>query len=191
MEDLKNMVKGLEGADAAKLKEDIPKIMDKIKEVGFVKVAQDDELKDFMPKLRDQMANVDIDELVPLAKVVMPTLFDGMQQLIDASEEAKEELEDLDDMAMLMQVPDLDVYMYMRIVDGKFTAGTEKIDDADLTITINKETFLKQMQGEGDMMSAYMSGEIKMEGEMAKAMALRPLLEVLADEYGMDLGMGM
>ncbi|MHA1301263.1 MAG: SCP2 sterol-binding domain-containing protein [Candidatus Helarchaeota archaeon] len=191
MEELKNMVKGLEGADAAKLKEEIPKIMEKIKNIGFVEVVKDDELKDFMPKLRDQMANVDIEELVPLAKVVMPTFFEGMQELIEASEDAKEELEDMDDMALMMQVPDLDVYMYMRVTDGKFSAGSGKIDDADLTITINKETFLKQMQGEGDMMSAYMSGEIKMEGEMAKAMALRPLLEVLADEYGIEMGMGM
>ncbi|MHA1380069.1 MAG: SCP2 sterol-binding domain-containing protein [Candidatus Helarchaeota archaeon] len=191
MEELRNMVKGLEGADAAKLKEDIPKIMAKIKEIGFVEVVKDEELKDFMPKMREQMANVDLDELVPLAKVVMPTFFEGMQELIEASEEAKEELEDIDDMSMMMQVPELDVYMYMKIIDGKFSAGAEKIDDADLTITINKDTFLKQMQGEGDMMSAYMSGEIKMEGEMAKAMALRPLIEVLADEYGIEMGMGM
>ncbi len=190
MEDLKKMVKGLEGADAAKLKEDIPKIMAKIKEVGFIKVVQDEELKEFMPKMREQMANVDIEELVPLAKVVMPTFFEGMAELIAASEDAQEELEDMDDMAMQMQVPDLDVYMYMKIADGKFSAGAGKTDDPDLTITINKDTFLKQMQGESDMMSAYMSGEIKMEGEMAKAMALRPLFEVLADEYGFEAGLG-
>ncbi len=191
MQDLKNMVKQLEGADVNKLKDLVPKIMNKIKEVGFIEVVKDDELKEFIPKMREQMANIDIEELVPLAKVVMPTIFEGMSQLLAASEEAQDELEDQDDMAVQMQAPDLDVYVYMKIEEGKFSAGEGKIDDADLKITISKETFLKMMQGESNIMEAYMSGDVKAEGELAKAMALRPLLEIIADEYGLDLGIGM
>ena len=190
MEELRKMVKGLEGADAAKLKEEIPKVMAKIKEIGFVEVVKDEELKDFMPKMREQMASIDVEELVPLANVVMPTFFEGMAELIENSEEAKEELEDMDDMKMQMSVPDLDVHMFMVIEEGKFKAGTGKVDEPDLLITINKNTFLQQMQGESDMMSAYMSGDIKLEGEIAKVMALRPLFEILADEYGIEMGLG-
>lgn len=190
MEELKEMINSLEGADVDTLKDLIPKIIEKIKEIGFVAVMKDQDLKEFMPKMREQMANVDIEELVPLANVVMPTFFEGMTELIENSEEAKEELGDMDDMKIMMTVPDLDIAMFMQIEGGKFKAGSGQVDEPDLTISINKETFLKQMQGQSDMMSAYMSGDIKMEGEMAKAMALRPLLEILSDEYGMDIGFG-
>ncbi len=188
MEDLKKMLKDLEGADAAKLLEVIPKVMSKIKEIGFVEVVKNEDLKDFMPAIREQMANVDVEQLIPLASVVMPTFFEGMAELIENSEEAKEELEDMDDMKMQMSVPDLDVHMYMVVKDTKFSAGTGKVEDPDLVVEINKDTFLKQMQGESDMMSAYMSGDIKLVGEIAKIMALRPLFEILGEEYGIDMG---
>ncbi|NVM31629.1 MAG: SCP2 sterol-binding domain-containing protein [Candidatus Helarchaeota archaeon] len=190
MDELREMVKSIGDADAAKLKDLIPKIMNKIKEVGFVKVVRDEELKTFMPKMREKMAEIDVEELIPLANVVMPTFFEGMTELFAASEEAQEELEDMDDMKMQMSSPDLDVYMFITVEDGKLTAGSGKLDDPDVSIIINKETFLKQMQGESDMVSSYMSGDIKIEGEMAKVMALRPLFEVLSDEYDLEMGFG-
>lgn len=190
MEELKEMVKSLEGADVETLKELTPKIMVKIKEVGYVEVMTDPDLKDFIPKMREQMANIDIEELVPLANVVIPTLFEGMSVLIENSEEAKEELEDMDDMKINMTVPELDTSIYIQVEGGKFKAGSGLVEEPDLTVLIGKETFVKLLQGQSDMMSAYMAGDIKLEGEMAKVMALRPLFGIFADEYGIEVGFG-
>jgi len=174
MEELKKMLESLEGADTSKIIEDIPKIMDKI--------------KDFMPELRDQMANIDAEELVPLAKVVLPAFFEGMTELVENSEEAKEEIEDMEDMRLQMSVPTLDVHMFMIIEGGKFKGGAGKIDNPELKITMDKGTFLNLMKGEGDLVSAYMSGGMSMEGPLNKAMQLQSLFEVIADEYDMDIG---
>lgn len=189
MEELRDMISSLEAADADKLIEDVPKIMEKIKEIGFLKVVQDDELKSFLPDLREKMADIDIEKLVPLAKVVMPSLFEGMGELFENSEEAKEELENMDDMSVQVAVPDLDVYMYVIVKGGKFTAGNGTIDNPELTLTMNKEAFIEQMQGKGSLVNAYMAGQVSLEGPINKAMALNTLFEVLADEYDMDIGL--
>ena len=135
------------------------------------------------------MGEIDPEKLVPLAEVVMPTLFDGLAELIDASEEAQEELEDMDDMTVQVAVPDIDVYMFVKLEDGKFSAGNGKIE-AELKLTMDKATFVEQMKGEGDLVSSYMSGAVSLEGPLNKAMALNTLFEVIADEYDLDIGIG-
>ncbi len=191
MEELKEMVKTLEGAGIETLKDLTPKIMEKIKEVGYVEVMTDPNLKDIIPKMREQMANIDIEELVPLASVVIQTLFEGMSVLIENSEEAKEELEDMEDTKINLTVPELDTSIFIQIEGGKFKAGSGLVEEPDLTVLIDKEPFVKLLQGQSDMMSAYMAGDIKLEGEIAKVMALRSLFEIFADEYGIDIGIGV
>ena len=59
--------------------------MEKIKEIGCIEVMKDPNLKDLIPKKKKQMASIDIEELVPLANVVIQTLFEGMSILIENS----------------------------------------------------------------------------------------------------------
>ena len=190
MEELKELVKGLEDADADKLIELVPQIMDKVKEVGFVQVVQDDELKDFLPNLREKMGEIDIEQLVPLAKVFLPSIFGGLQELIENSTDAKEELANMENMRLQVAVPDLDVYIFMIIEDGKLTAGDGQIDDPELKLTMDKAAFIEQMQGKGNLVNAYMGGQVQLEGPIQKAMAMNTLFEVIADEYDMDIGLG-
>jgi putative sterol carrier protein len=187
MEDLKNMVKSLDGADAAKLKEDIPKIMDKVKEIGFVEVIRDDDLKDFIPELTKQITTIPVDDLIPLAKVLMPAFFEGMAELLENSEEAMEEIEEMESMKLMMEVPALDIKIFLQVEDGKFSAGMGDVEGADLTITIQKDTFLQLMSGEVNMMNAYLGGGMSAEGTITKALALQTLFEILVDEYDFEM----
>jgi putative sterol carrier protein len=188
MEELKQMLEGLQGADDDTVLGNIKKMMDIIKEVGFVKVVEDDDLKDFLPDIQERMSTIDLEKLVPLATVIMPGFFEGMTELVENSEEAKEELEDMEDMRLLISVPELDVHMFMIIEGGKFTGGAEKIDNPELKIEVQKDTFLNLMRSETDLVSAYMAGGMTMEGPLNKAMQLQSLFEVIADEYDMDIG---
>jgi putative sterol carrier protein len=188
MEELKELLNALPDADDDKVLADIPKMMSIIKELGFVKVMEDEDMKDFLPEIQERMTNIDIEKLVPLAKVIMPGFFEGMTELVENSEEATEELEDMEDMRLMISVPELDVHMFMIIEGGKFTGGADKIDNAEMKIEVKKDTFLNLMRGEVDLVSAYMAGGMSMEGPLNKAMQLQSLFEVIADEYDMDIG---
>jgi putative sterol carrier protein len=60
------------------------------------------------------------------------------------------------------------------VQDGsvKVTEGT---DDADVTITTSEETFEKIVSGEQNATSAYMTGKLKVRGDMGAAMKLQKL----------------
>ena len=58
--------------------------------------------------------------------------------------------------------------------DGKVTV-TEGEGDADAVITTSEETFQKIIAGEQNPTSAYMTGKLKVKGDMGAAMKLQKL----------------
>ena len=52
---------------------------------------------------------------------------------------------------------------------------TEGGDDADVTISTSEETFEKMVSGEQNPTSAYMTGKLKVKGDMGAAMKLQKL----------------
>jgi putative sterol carrier protein len=60
------------------------------------------------------------------------------------------------------------------VQDGKVTV-TEGGDDADAVITTSDETFAKITSGEQNPTSAYMTGKLKVRGDMGAAMKLQKL----------------
>jgi len=63
--------------------------------------------------------------------------------------------------------------------DGKiFLDGTEAVEgdnDADCTISVSKDDFLALAAGDLDPMMAFMSGKLKVAGDMSVAMGLQSL----------------
>jgi len=52
---------------------------------------------------------------------------------------------------------------------------TEGAEDGDVTITTSEETFEKITSGEQNATSAYMTGKLKVKGDMGAAMKLQKL----------------
>ena len=62
----------------------------------------------------------------------------------------------------------------VRVEDGKVSV-TEGGEDADAVITTSEETFAKIVSGEQNPTSAYMTGKLKVKGDMGAAMKLQKL----------------
>jgi putative sterol carrier protein len=58
--------------------------------------------------------------------------------------------------------------------DGKVTVS-ENAEDADVIISTSEETFSKIADGEQNPTSAYMTGKLKVKGDMGAAMKLQKL----------------
>ncbi|HUP84418.1 MAG TPA: SCP2 sterol-binding domain-containing protein [Acidimicrobiales bacterium] len=72
--------------------------------------------------------------------------------------------------------PDGDIRYYWILEDGHLRENELGIlDDAELTLTQSYEDALKVQQGELDEQAAFMQGRVKVEGNMAKLMALLPI----------------
>jgi putative sterol carrier protein len=59
--------------------------------------------------------------------------------------------------------------------DGSVTVSEGGDDDADVTIATSQETFEKIIAGEQNPTSAYMTGKLKVKGDMGAAMKLQKL----------------
>ena len=62
----------------------------------------------------------------------------------------------------------------VNVDDGK-VAATEGGEDADCTITSSQETFERIVDGDLNPTSAYMTGKLKIKGDMGAAMKLQKL----------------
>ena len=60
------------------------------------------------------------------------------------------------------------------VQDGNVTVS-ENAEDADVTITTTEDTFEKIVSGEQNATSAYMTGKLKVKGDMGAAMKLQKL----------------
>jgi putative sterol carrier protein len=62
----------------------------------------------------------------------------------------------------------------VKVEDGKVTV-TEGGGEADTTITTSEETMLAVVRGEQNPTTAYMTGKLKIKGDMGAAMKLQKL----------------
>jgi putative sterol carrier protein len=62
----------------------------------------------------------------------------------------------------------------VRVDDGSVTV-TEGAEEADCTITASEETLLKIARGEANPTTAYMTGKLKISGDMGAALKLQKL----------------
>lgn len=72
--------------------------------------------------------------------------------------------------------PEGDIRFYWVLDNGRLVENSlGTLDDAELTLTQSYEDALKVQKGELDAQAAFMQGRVKVEGNMAKLMALLPI----------------
>ncbi len=65
---------------------------------------------------------------------------------------------------------------YVTFTDGAGVISEGKAENPDITITMAASDFMSLMAGNLNPMSAYMSGKLKVKGDMSLAMKLQSLL---------------
>ncbi|NHI93473.1 MAG: hypothetical protein EAX96_13380 [Candidatus Lokiarchaeota archaeon] len=166
----------------------IPKLLtmlDKAKEIGFVNIVK--EIPDVMDNMRTIIAEFEPEEAIEIIKKYMPVVYDSVIDFVEQNEELQEELEDIEDTSLALMVDDADFTITLIIKDAKISYQMDIPENVDLTLKLNKSTMKNFMTNDMDPMQAYMSGEIKAEGNITKAMGLRPILDFISEELGIEI----
>ncbi|MFX1394671.1 MAG: SCP2 sterol-binding domain-containing protein [Promethearchaeota archaeon] len=109
-------------------------------------------------------------------------IFELMKQASAEIDDLKEELEDIDEFIGQMVIDDKGFKWWAKIGDGAFDYGEgESSEDPSFTMTANWETMSGLMIGEIDGTSAYMSGDLKIEGNLQDTMAYGEYLQFAAE----------
>ena len=72
--------------------------------------------------------------------------------------------------------PDGDVSYYLSIADGAVDTDTGPLDDPDVTVSSDYDTSVAISKGELNVQMAFMTGKIKVGGNMAKIMMHQTVL---------------
>lgn len=181
MEEIKKMIENLMEADEEEIKAILPGFVEKVKEVGIENLLQ--EIPALLPRMMERMKDVDVKELSSEIPLLLPLFFDGMVALAERSEAIKTELSSIQELKINLSAPDAGIKFYIQIKDGKISGGVGELPEPDLGIEAEWEKVSSLIGGEpSELLSAYMSGDIKIVGDIAKGMQLMPLLEAINEE---------
>ena len=112
-------------------------------------------------------------------------LYEFVKQLAEENEELKEELEDIDTMVVQLVVTDADYKYWVKIGEGNLDYGEGEGEDPGVTMSATGATWAGLSSGELESTSAYMSGDLVIEGNLQDAIAYGEVLG-LAQELGAD-----
>jgi putative sterol carrier protein len=104
-------------------------------------------------------------------------IFELFKQIGKENEDLAEELEDMD-IAVQMIVTDADAKYWMKASEGNLEYGEGEVDSPSFTFSATKEVGLGMLFGEVDATSAYMAGDITVEGNLQDAMAFQEIIEL-------------
>ncbi|MDY6965476.1 MAG: SCP2 sterol-binding domain-containing protein [Halobacteriota archaeon] len=174
--------------------ENSPKIMDKV--LSEMETIETGDIIDFLPKfmsINEKMQDLDpsdLSEVLPkmteFIPKIMPVLISLIDKVIATDDDLSEELENAEDLIININAGGI-MTICMQIKDGKMHIGTELADSADMSMEIPMDVMLNLMTGTGDPMSAFMGGDVNMEGDISKAMGIMPLMGILSEKFGFEM----
>ena len=72
-------------------------------------------------------------------------------------------------------------WLWLKIVEGKFTKGTGKADVADLTFSMTAQLAAGMISGEVDSNSAFMKGDLKIDGAIGDGVKFQGIMALFKD----------
>ena len=112
----------------------------------------------------------------------MMKIFEFIKQISTENEDLKEELEDMD-IAIQMVISDADKKFWLTVKEGDLDFGDGDVDNPSFTMSSTLEVGAGILMGEVDATSAYMAGDITVEGNLQDAMAFQEIIELALEAY--------
>ena len=109
-------------------------------------------------------------------------MYEFIKQISKENEDLKEELEDMD-IAISMIITDNDKKYWLTVKEGDLDFGEGDVDNPSFTMSSNLEVGAGILMGEVDATSAYMAGDITVEGNLQDAMAFQEIIELALEAY--------
>jgi len=122
----------------------------------------------------------DMDKKEFQVKMMFYIMAKGFEEIAKVDEEFQEDLEDIDG---IVQWNIGNIRAYLKFDEGKYSFEMDaEADDPDVTMILEDIEFARQFfSGEVDGTSAYMSGDLKIEGNLQLTMTYGSLAEYLTE----------
>ena len=112
----------------------------------------------------------------------LPTMYELYKQIAVENEDLKEELEDMD-IVVQQVITDKDAKFWMKAKEGTLEYGSGDVDNPSFTFSCTLAVGAGMLYGEVDATSAYMAGDITVEGNLQDAMAFQEIIELAMEAF--------
>jgi len=109
-------------------------------------------------------------------------VFEFAKQLAEESEDLKEELEDIDTTVVQLVISDIDYKYWVKMGDGTIEYGEGEGEDPSVTMSATGATWGGLSSGEIESTSAYMSGDLVIDGNLQDAIAFGEIQAIAMEE---------
>ena len=117
----------------------------------------------------------------------IPLLLKAIEEITNSNEDLIKELKDQENLIIQLTIEGA-LAVYLEIRDGKFLAGDGTHENPTVSISMSEKIARGLMSGELDTATSYTQGDIQITGKMAKAIAIRSILEIVGENLGLDIG---
>ncbi|UCC18456.1 MAG: SCP2 sterol-binding domain-containing protein [Promethearchaeota archaeon] len=108
-------------------------------------------------------------------------LLEALKQLAVENEEIREEVEDMDTLIAQFEWTDVDYKYWLKVGEGVVEYAEGEAEDPSVTMKATAATWTGLGSGELDSTSAYMSGDLQIEGTLQDAIAYGELNSLVGD----------
>jgi putative sterol carrier protein len=98
-------------------------------------------------------------------------LAEAMKQLAQEDEDIKEEVEDMDTIIAQFEVTDIGYKYWVKVGEGQVDYAEGEAEEPTVTMKATGATWAGMASGEVDGTSAYMSGDLQIEGNLQDSIA--------------------
>lgn len=158
-------------------------LLEKMKEVSV------EELLDRVPEIykigTKVLGRFDLSQFKQEVEEYIPMLFQSFP-IISKRKSIRELLSGIEQTKLNISLPDLGLNMHMIIAEDKLSGGMGALEESDISLRASASTFLRMFTGELDPASAYMAGELEVEGDITRATALVPAIEGIRKELKLE-----
>lgn len=109
-------------------------------------------------------------------------VFEFFKQIAEENEDLKEELEDME-ITVQQVITDKDAKFWIKAKDGSIEYGEGDVDNPSFTFSCTMTVGAGMLYGEVDATSAYMAGDITVEGNLQDAMAFQEIIELAMEAF--------
>ena len=108
-------------------------------------------------------------------------LCEAMKQLAVENEDIKEEVEDMDTILVQFEWTDVGYKYWVKVGEGEVDYGEGEAEDPTVTMKAVSTTWAGMGAGEIESTSAYMSGDLQIEGNLQDAIAYGEINGMVGD----------
>ena len=134
----------------------------------------DQDLIDKLKAMRDSGPSQPSDALL---------MYEFVKQSAQENDELKEELDDMDPITVQIIVSDADYKYWVKLGGGQVDYAEGDAEEPNVTMSATGETWTGLSSGTLDSTSAYMSGDLKIEGNLQDAIAYGEVLAIALESF--------